>query len=91
MCMKTIEIMETIKKSSIVFNLMFTTSKLLAYIVVISSAILGYLLTSTEVVIVGFTIGAALSGVKSMLESKKGNNITKMSAGNKENENIEDI
>lgn len=53
------------------FNLNFTTSKLLAYIVVLLSAILGYLLTSTEVVIVGFTIGSTLSGVKSILNSKK--------------------
>lgn len=81
--------MDKIKKSSVIFDLMFTTSKLLAYIVVLSSAILGYLLTSTEVVIVGFTVGAALSGVKSMLESKKGNNITKMSAGNKDDNSTE--
>ena len=73
------------KKSTVIFNLKFTTSKLLAYIVVIASAVLGYLLTSTEVVIVGFTIGAALSGVKSMLESKKGNNITNMKTNSEEN------
>jgi hypothetical protein len=71
-------IMETIRKSHVTFDLAFTTSKLLAYIVVISSAVLGYLLSSAEVVIVGFTIGAALSGVKSMLESKKGNNTVNM-------------
>lgn len=53
------------------FNLNFTTSKLLAYIVVVLSAVLGFLLTSTEIVIVGFTIGAALSGVKSILNNKR--------------------
>lgn len=77
--------MELFKKSTLDFNLRFTTSKLLAYIVVISSAILGYILSSTEVVIVGFTIGAGLSGVKSMLESKKGNNITNMKTNSEKN------
>lgn len=78
------------KKSTVVFNLKFTTSKLLAYIVVITSAVLGYLLASTEVVIVGFTIGAALSGVKSVLESKKGNNLANMQDYNKSELNDDD-
>ena len=56
-------------KSTLVFTLEFTTSKLLSYIVVISSVIVGYLLTSPEIVITGFVIGAALAGVKNISES----------------------
>jgi hypothetical protein len=70
------------KKSIIIFTLKFTTSKLLAYIVVVSASILGYILKSAEIVIVGFTVGAALSGIKSMLESKNGNKVTNMSTEN---------
>jgi hypothetical protein len=61
--------MSFFKKSSLVFNLQFTTSKLLAYLVVISGAIIGYLLASAEVVIVAFVIGASLSGVKSISDN----------------------
>ena len=73
-------------KSTINFKLDFTTSKLLAYIVVILSAVLGYLLTSTEVVIVGFTIGSALSGVKGILDNKIAIADSKNVAANLKNE-----
>jgi len=56
-------------KSSLIFTLEFTTSKLLSYIVVIASVIVGYLLTSPEVVMTGLVIGAALAGVKNISES----------------------
>lgn len=59
------------KKSSVVFNLTFTTSKLLAYVIVIISGILGYLLASAEIVTVGFMIGGALSGAKSVSDNIK--------------------
>lgn len=58
-----------IKKSKVIFNLEFTTSKLLSYLVVLESAILGYLLGSVEVVIIGLIVGASLSGVKNITES----------------------
>ena len=56
-------------KSSLVFTLEFTTSKLLSYIVVISSVTVGYLLASPEVIMTGLVIGAALAGVKNVSES----------------------
>lgn len=59
------------KKSSVVFNLTFTSSKLLAYVIVIISGIVGYLLASAEVVTVGFMIGGALSGAKSVSDNIK--------------------
>lgn len=59
------------KKSSVVFNLTFTTSKLLAYIIVIISGVVGYLLASAEIVTVGFMIGGALSGAKSVSDNIK--------------------
>lgn len=61
--------MRLLKKSSLVFNLQFTTSKLLAYLVVVSGALIGYLLASAEVVIIAFIIGASLSGVKSVSDN----------------------
>lgn len=61
--------MGLLKKSNLVFDLQFTTSKLLAYLVVISGAVIGYLLASAEVVIVAFIIGASLSGVKSISDN----------------------
>lgn len=65
---------KTDRKSKFVFNLEFTTSKLLAYIVVILGAILGYLLASSEVVVLGFVMGGGLSGAKSVTDnlSRKG-------------------
>jgi hypothetical protein len=81
--------MGVIKKSTVVFDLKFTTSKLLAYIIVIASALLGYSLSSTEIVIVGFTIGCALSGVKSVLESRNGN-ITSIPTDTPTNDNETD-
>lgn len=57
------------KKSIVIFNLMFTTSKLLAYIIVIISAILGYLLSSAEIVTIGFMIGGTLAGAKSVSDN----------------------
>ena len=59
----------TKKKSKLVFNLEFTTSKLLAYILVLLSGFLGYALLSSEVVIIGFFIAGALSGVKSLSDN----------------------
>ena len=68
--MDTNKVMDIIKKkSSLVFTLEFTTSKLLAYIVVISSSVLGYLLSSAEIVIVGLIVGSSLAGVKNISES----------------------
>ena len=68
--MDTNKIMDIIKKkSSLVFTLEFTTSKLLAYIVVISSSVLGYLLSNAEIVIIGMIVGSSLSGVKNISES----------------------
>lgn len=57
------------KKSIVMFNLMFTTSKLLAYVIVIISAVLGYLLSNAEIVTVGFMIGGALAGAKSVSDN----------------------
>lgn len=57
------------KKSMVIFNMEFTTSKFLSYLVILSSSILGYLLTSVEIVIVGLIVGASLSGVKNITES----------------------
>lgn len=59
----------TKKKSKLVFNLEFTTSKLLAYIIVLLSSFLGYALLNSEVVIIGFFIAGALSGVKSLSDN----------------------
>jgi hypothetical protein len=56
------------KKSRLLFSLDFTTSKLLSYIVVLVSSLVGLKLVSPEVVIVGLIIGAALSGVKNITE-----------------------
>lgn len=61
--------MEKIRKSKVIFTLEFTTSKLLSYVVLISSSILGYLLTSIDIVVVGLIVSAALSGVKNITES----------------------
>ncbi len=57
------------RKSLVVFRLFFSTSKLLSYIVLVSSSILGYLLMSVDVVIVGLIVSASLSGVKNITES----------------------
>lgn len=62
------------KKSKIVFKLEFTTSKLLAYFIAIAATLSGILLESSEVLIVGWTISAALSGVKVMADKKKNMN-----------------
>lgn len=62
------------KKSEIVFNMEFTTSKLLAYFIAIAATLSGILLESSEVLIVGWTISAALSGVKVMADKKKNMN-----------------
>lgn len=58
-------------KSSMVFKLIFTTSKLLAYIIVIVASVVGLLLKSTEIVIVGFMVAAALSGAKSVTDNMR--------------------
>ena len=60
---------KTNKKSRVVFNLEFTTSKLLAYIVVILGSLIGYLLVSSEIVVLGFVMGGALSGAKSVTDN----------------------
>jgi len=57
------------RKSLVVFRLFFSTSKLLSYTVLVSSSILGYLLMSVDVVIVGLIVSASLSGVKNITES----------------------
>lgn len=57
------------RKSSLTFILQFTTSKLLAYIVIGLSSALGYLLNSSDVVVVGFIVGATLSGAKSVTDN----------------------
>lgn len=64
------------KKSKIVFNLNFTTSKLLSYIVIILSSIVGYLLANAEIIIIGLIVGGALSGAKSVSD-----NILKLKSG----------
>lgn len=59
------------RESKVVFKLEFTTSKLLAYFIVLSATVAGIILKSTEVLIVGWTIGAGLSGVKTITDKKK--------------------
>jgi hypothetical protein len=85
----TINAIKTKLKSSLVFTLEFTTSKLLSYIVVISSIIVGYLLTSPEIITTGLIIGAALSGVKNISESwiklKNGGTSSNVSASGSDN------
>lgn len=69
-------------KSYVIFKLTFTTSKLLAYIIVVVGSTVGLLLKSTEVVIVGFTVAAALSGAKSVTD-----NMRKIRGGRNPNDN----
>jgi hypothetical protein len=61
--------MEKIRKSKVIFTLEFTTSKLLSYVVLISSSLLGYLLNSNDIAVIGLIVSAALSGVKNITES----------------------
>ena len=80
------------KKSSITFILEFTTSKLLSYIVVLITSIIGYLLTSPDVVIIGIMAGAALSGAKSVSDNimkMKGKGLIKDSEKNETEEDVE--
>lgn len=57
------------EKNIVIFNLKFTTSKLLAYVVVILSTILAYLLNDGEIMVTGLIVGAALSGAKSVTDN----------------------
>ena len=57
------------RKSSLTFVLDFTTSKLLAYIVIILSSTIGYLINSSDVVVVGLIVGSTLSGAKSITDN----------------------
>jgi hypothetical protein len=62
--------MENIKKkSSLIFVLEFTTSKLLGYMIFIVTSILGYVLQNPEIIIIGVLASSALSGVKNLSES----------------------
>ena len=57
------------RKSSLTFVLDFTTSKLFAYIVIGLSSAIGYLLNSSDVVVVGLIVGSTLSGAKSVTDN----------------------
>lgn len=57
------------RKSSLTFVLDFTTSKLLAYIVIVLSSTIGYLINSSDVVVVGLIVGSTLSGAKSITDN----------------------
>lgn len=48
-------IMDNKKKSRVIFNLEFTTSKLLAYFIALAATISGIMIKSSEVLIVGWT------------------------------------
>lgn len=57
------------KNFKIRFNLDFTSSKLLGYLILVTTSILGYCLSNPEIVVIGVISSSALSGVKSLSES----------------------
>lgn len=83
------------KKFNLSFNLNFTTSKLLAYIVVASSIGLSIILKDPNTFTIGVTMGVILSGVKtastSFLQNKTMNDYNNEQATYRRRKNNNDI
>lgn len=57
------------RKFNVIFNLEFTTSKLLGYLILLTTTVLGYLLSNADIVIVGIVSASALAGAKSISDN----------------------